>query len=87
MGLWTLFSSHMDTFISEYSKTALIIVDPESSNILAAAGPRKEWSWEAVRPWGVKSKAAEVARLRQYLDLERVETKPRGKEAPMGLGK
>lgn len=77
----------MDTFISEYSKTALIIVDPESSNILAAAGPRKERSWEAVRPLGVKSQAPEVARLRQYLDLERVETTPRVKEAPMCLGK
>lgn len=39
-----------------------------------------------MEPLGVKSPAPEVARLRQYLDLETVETKLLGKEAPICLG-
>lgn len=39
-----------------------------------------------MEPLGVKSRAPEVTRLRQYLDLETVETKLLGKEAPICLG-
>lgn len=61
-------------------------LSPESSRILAVAESRKELSWEAVGPLGVKSPAPEVARLRQYLGLETVETKLLGKEVPICLG-